>query len=473
MFSFFLPKDKKLFKYIFVLAFPVIISNTSRVLMGVIDLVMIGHLGANAIAAVGIAGMVAWTFISLGIAFRTGTQSFVARRLGEKEYTKCSTALWNMLFLALLIGVPITLITSLYVDSIMALFINKVNNVETFNLSVDYAYYNFLSLFFLYASFVFQGFYTGIEKTKIHMKATLSSNIINLYLNFGLIYGTDRIVESLDGTALSMFSFLWSFYYFPELGVKGAAIGTMVACIWLFCHYSIYLFKNDIVDKFKSVTMSFNKKMFKRQLEIASPVAIQETLVALSLAVFYKLIAIIGIFELAATQVVFKIMHASFMPAIGIGQACSTLVGKFLGEKKSHKAESAIYESLRGSFIMMGTMGILFICCSQYIIPLFTTDINVINIAIPGLRFVGFIQFIDAVCFTLWFALTGAGDTKTLAFVDILSHWLLFIPLVYILGITFNLGYWGAWIAFTLHLTFIAGYTSWRLKSGKWKEIII
>ena len=60
-----------------------------------------------------------------------------------------------------------------------------------------------------------------------------------------------------------------------------------------------------------------------------------------------------------------------------------------------------------------------------------------------------------------------------LALVDILSHWILFIPLVYILGITLNLGYWGAWIAFAMHLTFIAGYTSWRFKSGKWKKIVL
>ncbi len=355
----------------------------------------------------------------------------------------------------------------------MALFISKVNNVEAFSLSVDYAYYNFLSLFFLYASFVFQGFYTGIEKTKIHMKATLSSNIVNLYLNFGLIFGTDKIVENLDGTMFSILSNLWSFYYFPELGVKGAAIGTMVACMWLFIHYFVYLFKSDISKKFNALRITLDKKMFKRQIEIASPVAIQETLVALSLAVFYKLIAIIGIFELAATQVVFRIMHASFMPAIGVGQACSTLVGKFLGEKNPEKAELAIYESLRGSFLMMGFMGICFICFADYIIPVFTSDINVINIAVPGLKFVGLIQFIDAICFTLWFALTGAGDTKVLALVDILSHWILFIPLVYILGITLNLGYWGAWIAFAMHLTFIAGYTSWRFKSGKWKKIVL
>ena len=472
MLSFLLPKDKKLFKYIFVLALPVIISNTSRVLMGVVDLIMIGHLGASAIAAVGIAGMVGWTFISLGIAFRTGTQSFVSRRLGEKKYLHCSIALWNMLTLSFFIGFPLTYIVCYNIDLIMSLFISS-ENITTYSLSIDYAYYNFLSLFFLYASFVFQGFYTGIEKTKIHMKATLSSNIVNLYLNFGLIFGTDKIIENLDKTSFSFLSNLWSFYNFPELGVKGAAIGTLVACIWLFVHYFFYLFKDDINKKFNALNIKLDKKMFKRQIEIASPVAIQETLVALSLAVFYKLIAIIGILELAATQVVFRIMHASFMPAIGVGQACSTLVGKFLGEKNPIKAEIAIYESLRGSFLMMGFMGICFICFADYIIPIFTSDVNVINIAVPGLRFVGYIQFIDAICFTLWFALTGAGDTKVLAFVDILSHWLLFIPLVYFLGITLNMGYWGAWIGFALHLTFIAAFTILRLKSGKWKEVIL
>ena len=65
------------------------------------------------------------------------------------------------------------------------------SNIDAFKLSIDYAYYNFLSLFFLYASFVFQGFYTGIEKTKIHMKAVIASNILNLYLNVGLIFGTE------------------------------------------------------------------------------------------------------------------------------------------------------------------------------------------------------------------------------------------------------------------------------------------
>ena len=94
---------------------------------------------------------------------------------------------------------------------------------------------------------------------------------------------------------------------------------------------------------------------------------------------------------------------------------------------------------------------------AQYIIPPFTNDPDVIRFAIPGLRFVGLLQFVDAICFTLWFALTGAGDTKIPALVDVLTHWVLFIPACYIFGITLGFGFWGPWIAFGLHLTFFAG----------------
>ena len=83
--SIFIPKDKKLFKKIFSLATPVIISNLSRVLMGIVDMAMVGHLGATALAAVGMAGMVTWTAMSPGISLRTGTQTVVSRRLGEKK----------------------------------------------------------------------------------------------------------------------------------------------------------------------------------------------------------------------------------------------------------------------------------------------------------------------------------------------------------------------------------------------------
>ena len=96
MFAFIFPKDKQLFKYIFILALPVIVSNISRVLMGLVDTMMVGHLGSKAIASVGMASMVTWTAMAIGIAFRTGTQTLVSRRLGQKLFDQCGIAFRNM-----------------------------------------------------------------------------------------------------------------------------------------------------------------------------------------------------------------------------------------------------------------------------------------------------------------------------------------------------------------------------------------
>ena len=467
MFAFIFPKDKQLFKYIFILALPVIVSNISRVLMGLVDTMMVGHLGSKAIASVGMASMVTWTAMAIGIAFRTGTQTLVSRRLGQKLFDQCGIAFRNMHLFVFLIGIPLTYICYSNASEIMSFFLK---DPETLNLCIEYSLYIYLSLYFIYSSFVFQGFYTGIEETKIHMKVVIASNLLNFYLNAGLIFGSNQIEEFFSNSIFKFLAILWVPFNFPELGVKGAAIGTLIATIWGVLHYSFYLFKNEIV-KYKVFDLSIDLKMLKKQLIIAYPLAIQEFLVMFSLTIFYKIIAIIGIIELAATQIIFKIMHASFMPAIGIGQACATLVGKYLGEENPDKAELSIKESLRGSLYIMGSVGICFILFSDYIISIFIQDQDVIKLAVPGLRFIGLLQFIDAFCFTLWFALTGAGDTKVPAIFDIINHWLLFVPLCYFLGIYCGYGYWGAWFSFGIMLIFIAIFMFIRFKAGNWKNI--
>ena len=145
--------------------------------------------------------------------------------------------------------------------------------------------------------------------------------------------------------------------------------------------------------------------------------------------------------------------------------------GSDLGEKNPDRAELAIKESLRGSIYIMGSVGLCFAIFASYIISPFTNDTEILKFAIPGLRFVGLLQFLDAVCFTLWFALTGAGDTKIPALVDILTHWLFFVPACYLFGITLNFGFWGPWISFGLHLVFFAVFISWRFQKGYWKKI--
>ncbi len=303
------------------------------------------------------------------------------------------------------------------------------------------------------------------------MKVTVTANLLNVYLNAGLIYGRDGLYDLLSSANLSWLAGLWSWYDFPALGVKGAAIATVVASFWLTIHYTYFLFKPAIQKKFHVFGLALNLNMLKRQIKLALPQGSQELVVMFGFALFYKIVGMIGIVELAAIEIVFTILQSSFMPAVGIGQACATLVGKRLGEKNPEKAEVTIKESVRWSFLVMGAVGIMFLFLPQYIIPIFTNDPQVLEIGINALRLAALVQFVDAFGLTLWFALSGAGNTIFPATVEALVVWGFFLPASYIAVKYFHTGFMGPWAIFIVYIVIFAAAMVWKINKGDWKHI--
>ncbi len=466
--GFILNPDFSLFKEVMLLAFPVILSNISRVFMHITDTAMVGHLGKNSLVAVAMSGMLIWIAISVGIGFRIATQSVVARRLGQEKFSDCGTALRNTQFMSFLFTAPLSFLVYYLSDYIVPLFLSDPNVIP---ICSSYLSMVSFSIYFSVSAFVFQGFYTGIEKTKVLMYVTIISNLLNIYLNAALIYGYENIYLFFNSHNMGWISILWGWYDFQELGVKGAAIATLLSSILMMIAYFLYLFNSEIKTKYQVFKLKLNFSMMKKQFVIGYPQSISEIVLNSAFISFYKIMGMIGTTQLAATQVVFAVAHASFLPAVGVGQACATLVGKYLGKERVDKASQSIVEGLRGSFIIMGTMGLVFIFFPNYIIPIFTKDIEVIQLGVKILPWVGAIQFIDVFAITLWFALSGAGDTKFTAYLSIAASWGIFVPLSYLFGITFNFGLAGPWIAFALFLFVEAGLIIFRVWQGKWKHI--
>ncbi len=463
-----LHRNKPIASRVIGLGLPVIASNLSRTFMSLADMAMVGRLGASALAATGMGAMLTWVVLSFGISFRTATQTVTARRLGQKKYEECGTALRNGHILAAVFGIPVSLLGYFFADKFVPLFLDDPKVVE---MCVDYASIAFLSAFFTTFGFAFQGFYTGIEKTKIHMNVTIVSNILNVYLNAGLIYGQAGIQSGLDSIGVSWLGVLWSWYPFPALGVKGAAMATLIASLWMAFHYSLYLIAPTIRKKYQVFAWRLNRAMMWRQIKLAAPQGSQEMLVVLGYSMFYKILATIGVVELAATEVVFTILHTSFMPAAGIGQACATLVGKFLGEKEPQKAETSIIESIRWSLMIMGSLGLLFIFIPHLILPIFTNDPDVIRVGVVALRLAGFVQFADAFGMTLWFSLSGAGNTFFPAATESIIMWFFFLPFAYTTGVILGWGFIGPWIGMGMYLFLFASILLWKTLKGDWKEI--
>ena len=438
MLKFIFPQDKPVSKELFTLAFPVILSNLSRVFMSVVDVAMVGRLGAAALAATGMGAMLFWGALSLVIGIRTGVQTVASRRLGQKKYNQCGTALHNGLFMATVYGFPVSIAGWWLAKDFIPFFIN---DIKATSLTIEYSSIIFLGLLFSAYSFVFQGFYTGVEKTKIHMRVSITSNIVNVYLNAGLIYGSEgvKLFFSENVPALTFLSHLWQWTTFPAMGVKGAAIATVVASLWMFVHYGLYLFSKQIKSRFAVLSLSVDGEMMNRQLRLAAPQGLQEVFIAAGWSMFYKIVGMIGLIELATTELLFTIMHASFMPALGVGQACSTLVSKYMGENKINKSEASIKESIRLAEYIMGVMGLSFILFPKYYLFIFTDDPEILRMGIFGLRMIGAVQFLDAIGFVLWFALSGAGNTLFPAVVESCLTWGVIVLGSYVFGVVLGL----------------------------------
>ena len=438
--------------------------------MSVVDVAMVGRLGTEALAATGMGSMMFWGALSLAIGIRTAVQTVTARRLGQGLHKESGMALRNGLALATLYSLPTSFFVWKYSDSLALFFIEDPSATP---LTTDYVSIVFTGLLFSSYSFVFQGFFTGIEKTKIHMKVTVVSNVLNVYLNAGLIYGSSGVQEFFNEqlSILSFLSYLWKWANFPALGVKGAAIGTLISSFWMTAHYAVSLLSKQTSKRYSVLRFSFDREMMKRQVQLALPQGLQESVIALGWGVFYKIVGIIGLVELATTELLFTIMHASFMPAMGVGQACSTLVSKYMGQGRIKKSETSIRESVRIAEYIMAPMGLTFILFPDSYLHIFTNDLKIINMGSYGLRIIGALQFVDAVGFVLWFALSGAGNTFFPAMVEAVLTWVVVVLGSYVVGVYYSLGFNALWWLFPIHLGLFATIMTWKIKQGDWKKI--
>ena len=438
--------------------------------MSVVDVAMVGRLGTEALAATGMGSMMFWGALSLAIGIRTAVQTVTARRLGQGLLKESGMALRNGLALATLYSLPTTFFVWRYSDSLAQFFIEDPSATP---LTTDYVSIVFIGLLFSSYSFVFQGFFTGIEKTKIHMKVTIISNVLNVYLNAGLIYGSSGVEEFFNEhlSIISFLSSLWGWANFPALGVKGAAIATLISSFWMAAHYAVSLLSKQTNERYSVFRFSFDSEMMKRQVQLALPQGLQESVIALGWGVFYKIVGIIGLVELATTELLFTIMHASFMPAMGVGQACSTLVSKYMGQGRIKKSETSIRESVRIAEYIMAPMGLTFIFFPEFYLHIFTNDLKIINMGAYGLRIIGALQFVDAVGFVLWFALSGAGNTFFPAMVEAVLTWVVIVLGSYVVGVYYSLGFNALWWLFPIHLGLFATIMIWKVKQGDWKKI--
>lgn len=442
--------------------------------MGIVDMIMVGRLGIHSIAAVGFGELIIYSFIAIiGFSLQVSTKTISARRFGEKNYLECFESLINGQILGLCLGLPILIFGYIHCDKLIKYFLDDPITISE---CIRYTSIQFLGILFPIMCFIFKGYYTGIQQTSIYLKVAISANIINIYLNLGLIFGSSKLDAFFANSLMPGFShlsLLWKIFPFPELGIAGAALGTVIATAFSLLCFFIYSFSNTIQNNFNFRDTSFKYNIIVKHVKLTWPICQVQASFHIGITLFVVIIGMIGTLEMAATNIMFRIFNLAVMPAIGIGEACGSLVGYYLGKNNPDKSLISIKDSYKYSFFIMGGFALCWVLFTDPIISIFTSDSKLKEILIPLLRFTSLFaltESINVVCFS---ALEGAGDVK---FVSRLMHfyvWILFLPLSYFTGIHLGVGLWGPWISILFADIILTVLVFVRLKQGKWKYIVI
>lgn len=375
------------------------------------DLIMVGRLSAFAVAAVGL-GLQSLMFLFAMLSLlHVGTSALLSRFVGAGHLKRASTGLSTLLGFAFLLSLPLMGFWYFFASRVYVWFGTAA---EVITLGEAYVQTLTWMLPFVFTKLVFVTALNAAGDTKTPMQIKIASIGLNVVLNYLLIFGN---------------------HGFPELGVMGAAVGTVIVNILeLLVYLWLYLrAKTPYIPAWH-----YSASLLRRALKVGIPASIERSLTAGSFMLFTVIIAHYGTEVLAGYQIGLRVEGLAFMPGIGFTIAAMALMGQGLGAKKPEQSREDVILVLKYTVGFMFFLSFFMVFMPEKIVWFFTDDAQTIEEASLYLRIVGLSQIPLAYNFVLSGALRGAGDTRRTLKVNLTSLWLVRIIPAFVLSWYFD-----------------------------------
>ena len=420
------------FRYNLKLAYPVMIGMLGHTFVQFIDNVMVGQLGTAELAAISLGNSFVFIAMSIGIGFSQAITPLIAEADGAKKDNDISGIFEHSFLICLILG--LILFTVVFLNRNLLYFMNQPT--EVVKLASPYLFWVSFSLISIVTFQSFRQFADGLSFTKAAMYSTLLGNVINVILNFFLIFG------------------LW---IFPKLGVEGAAIGTLISRICMLIFIVVYLKLHKKLSKY--IKRFFPSKVqiqrLKKIIYLGLPSALHSFFEVAFFISAVWMSGIIGKNSQAANQIALNLASMTYMVALGVGVAAMIRVGNQRGMMNFIKLREVALSTLLLIIIIDIFFCILFLILNYYLPLLYLdlgdsnnlTDVNeVIELASKLLIIAGVFQLFDGIQAVVLGALRGMQDVNKPAFIIFLSYGLIGFPTSYFLGFYTNLSVVVIWI---------------------------
>jgi putative MATE family efflux protein len=429
------------------LAFPICIALSSTSMMAVIDLVMVGRLGNDAIAAVGLSVFCNMLILAFVKGISPAVQGIVARRRGEGSTEPKCLPLNGGLALAVAIGVPLSILAYVLAPALFAVF---SHDPEVTKIGVPFLRVLYLSIAAEGMHNAFKGNWAGMEKPKIYMTIVLCMTCLNILLNYALIFGH---------------------FGAPAMGALGAAIGTVSSLY-------IGVIANFAIARFNLAKEGFlkarpEKELLGRIFKMGIPSTMQEFFFSLGSVVLLGMIGKVGTSELAAATPLIRIMMVLTLLSVSLGMASATLVSKTVGEGDPGGAAEWGWDTAKLGVIGITLLGLPLLLYPKLFLAMFLTDPHTISIAVLPLQLIAATTGLWSLIYIFAYTLYSVGDGKRVMMVSFSTQWLFFLPAVWFVGPYLRFGLPQIWMVATAHGAISTAWITAIWAEGNWKKIKI
>jgi len=435
------------------IAIPLILSTSAWSIQHFVDRMFLTWYSPESIAAAMPAGVFNFTIMTLFIGTASYINTFVAQYFGSKQYHNIGPIVWQGVYIAVLGGI-FHLILIPMTESIFG-FIGHEIKIQ----KLEIIYFKILCLgaFPAIASSAFSGFFSGRGKPWPLMWISMIATLINIVFDYLLIFGNGG---------------------FPEMGIKGAAIATVLSACVSFMIYLVIILRPNFCKIYCTLSgYKLNLQLFRRLIRYGFPNGMQFFIDMAGFTVFLFIVGKLGRDSLAATNITFNINNLAFMPMIGFGVAVSVLVGQYLGDNKPELAQKSAYSGFHVTIFYMSIMVLLYLGVPEMFIKPFMAGSNaadmtaIRDIVIVLIRFVAIYSIFDTFNIIFAAAIKGAGDTRFVMWMlSVLSVTLLIIP-SYLALIVWKQSIYIGWVIVTVYIISLGIGFYIRFLGGKWKSM--
>ena len=422
-------RTRRELRELFRLAVPLAAAQAGTQLMGLVDVAVLGRLGATELAGSGLANAVFFAFSVMGMGMVYGVDPLIAQAVGAGDRVRARRVLWQGIWLSLLVSAVLTAILLAGTAALPLIGAQK----ELLPPARIYLLIRIVSIVPFLMFFVVRSYLQAHGVTRPMLAAMVIANVFNLVADIALVFGVGDVI--------------------PAMGVAGAAIAT-VLCTFL--QLAIVAWAAMQVEVAEHVDHRPDRGAILQAARVGVPVALHMGAEVGIFALVALLAGRIGTLDLAAHQLVIGVASFTFTVALGVAAAGSVRVGNAIGARDAAGTRVAGHATFIAGAIVMGASGLAFALFPAAIARLVTDQENVIAAAIPLMMVAAVFQLSDGIQAVGAGVLRGAADTKYTFWANVAGHWMVGFPIALWLGFSRGLGIVGLWWGLCAGLTVVA-----------------